>query len=277
MVFLVFRLELLVYNFLFLRVKKTIEVKNCLGVFTVESRCPWWFAKLSHSPFQKIRPCLEDIPKDLVPLLQSCWKEDPKSRPEFMEITVSLSNYQNSISTEINANETVEIEHPKSNTITKEDPAGTNSNPQSKNAVVKVKRRRKSSPSFLRCFDYCSAHWPIINGDCFLSYTFLSKADGFSQLKLSFPCRYCTELRLTKKKKILIWKENQLYTVLINVCWLFLSLNLNHKVLNFLPFSFFSFCHKRRYELSCLVTGVAEKGVKKHDEQKQFVTLHIIA
>ncbi|XP_015890194.3 serine/threonine/tyrosine-protein kinase HT1 [Ziziphus jujuba] len=113
---------------------------------------------VAYATAKKIRPCLENIPKDLVPLLQSCWGEDPKSRPEFMEITVSLSNYQNSLSIDIKATEIVETEHPKSNTITKEDPAGTSINPQSKNAVVKVKRRRKSSPSFLRCFDYCSAH-----------------------------------------------------------------------------------------------------------------------
>ncbi|KAH7520066.1 hypothetical protein FEM48_Zijuj08G0104400 [Ziziphus jujuba var. spinosa] len=112
---------------------------------------------VAYATAKKIRPCLENIPKDLVPLLQSCWGEDPKSRPEFMEITVSLSNYQNLLSIDIKATEIVETEHPKSNTITKDDPAGTNINPLSKNAVVKVKRRRKSSPSFLRCFDYCSA------------------------------------------------------------------------------------------------------------------------
>ncbi|KAK2354384.1 Protein kinase superfamily protein [Trifolium repens] len=37
-----------------------------------------------------IRPCLDELPEDIVPLLQSCWVEDPKLRPEFKEITEIL-------------------------------------------------------------------------------------------------------------------------------------------------------------------------------------------
>ncbi|XP_057971289.1 serine/threonine/tyrosine-protein kinase HT1-like [Malania oleifera] len=33
------------------------------------------------------RPSLENLPKEFVPLLQSCWAEDPAQRPEFMQIT----------------------------------------------------------------------------------------------------------------------------------------------------------------------------------------------
>ncbi|AET03958.1 kinase superfamily protein, putative [Medicago truncatula] len=32
---------------------------------------------------KNIRPSVDDFPKDLLPLLQSCWEEDPKLRPEF--------------------------------------------------------------------------------------------------------------------------------------------------------------------------------------------------
>lgn len=41
---------------------------------------------------QNIRPSLEEIPEDMAPLLQSCWAEDPNNRPEFTEVTDSLSN-----------------------------------------------------------------------------------------------------------------------------------------------------------------------------------------
>jgi hypothetical protein len=33
---------------------------------------------------------LDELPEDIVPLLQSCWVEDPKLRPEFKEITKTL-------------------------------------------------------------------------------------------------------------------------------------------------------------------------------------------
>jgi hypothetical protein len=39
---------------------------------------------------QNIRPSLDELPEDIVPLLQSCWVEDPKLRPEFKEITKTL-------------------------------------------------------------------------------------------------------------------------------------------------------------------------------------------
>ncbi|KAL2333682.1 hypothetical protein Fmac_014895 [Flemingia macrophylla] len=37
------------------------------------------------------RPSVEEFPKDLLPLLQSCWEEDPNLRPEFSEITQTLT------------------------------------------------------------------------------------------------------------------------------------------------------------------------------------------
>ncbi|KAF3439047.1 hypothetical protein FNV43_RR17322 [Rhamnella rubrinervis] len=107
---------------------------------------------VAYATAKKIRPSLEDIPKDLVPLLQSCWAEDPNSRPEFMEITDSLSNFQGMFSTEVKPPKMAETEHPKSDM--KGDSAG-NHTVLSKHTEEKVKRRRKSSPSFLRCFDDC--------------------------------------------------------------------------------------------------------------------------
>ncbi|KAL6012374.1 hypothetical protein ACLOJK_002861 [Asimina triloba] len=48
--------------------------------------------------FKKARPNLDDIPKDLVALLESCWAEDPVSRPEFKQISSMLSDFLVTIS-----------------------------------------------------------------------------------------------------------------------------------------------------------------------------------
>ncbi|ESQ31150.1 hypothetical protein EUTSA_v10004342mg [Eutrema salsugineum] len=43
------------------------------------------------------RPSLENLPEGVVSILQACWAEDPKARPEFKEITVSLTNLLRSL------------------------------------------------------------------------------------------------------------------------------------------------------------------------------------
>ncbi|WVZ25374.1 hypothetical protein V8G54_003918 [Vigna mungo] len=44
----------------------------------------------AYATAKKMRPSLEGFPEVLLPLLQSCWEEDPKLRPEFSEITQIL-------------------------------------------------------------------------------------------------------------------------------------------------------------------------------------------
>ena len=105
--------------------------------------------------FQKIRPSLDDIPKEIVPLLESCWAEDPKSRPEFKDIINTLLElYQNLFPTEfIKAPKAFEFEHPNSNTS--KDPSDSPNiptQPLKKPEKKFVKRGRSSLFSFLRCF-----------------------------------------------------------------------------------------------------------------------------
>ncbi|TKY55799.1 Serine/threonine-protein kinase HT1 [Spatholobus suberectus] len=45
----------------------------------------------AYATAQNMRPSIEEFPKDLLPLLLSCWAEDPKLRPEFSEITQTLA------------------------------------------------------------------------------------------------------------------------------------------------------------------------------------------
>lgn len=40
---------------------------------------------------QNIRPSVDNFPKELLPLLESCWEEDQKLRPEFVEIIQTLT------------------------------------------------------------------------------------------------------------------------------------------------------------------------------------------
>ncbi|XVE87267.1 hypothetical protein DITRI_Ditri18aG0103100 [Diplodiscus trichospermus] len=69
------------------------------------------------------RPNVESLPRDIASLLQSCWAEEPKARPEFKEITVSLARFlHNLCSTEITPPKMVEVDHCKSHE--KEYPTG---------------------------------------------------------------------------------------------------------------------------------------------------------
>ncbi|XP_031249554.1 serine/threonine-protein kinase STY13-like, partial [Pistacia vera] len=40
---------------------------------------------VAYAAAKNIRPSVEDLPEDIVPLLKSCWALDPKARPEFKE------------------------------------------------------------------------------------------------------------------------------------------------------------------------------------------------
>ncbi|KAK4368016.1 hypothetical protein RND71_011808 [Anisodus tanguticus] len=41
---------------------------------------------------EKLRPSMDNIPRDIEPLLRSCWAEDPAERPEFEQISDFLAN-----------------------------------------------------------------------------------------------------------------------------------------------------------------------------------------
>ncbi|XP_031495491.1 serine/threonine/tyrosine-protein kinase HT1-like [Nymphaea colorata] len=47
--------------------------------------------------FKKVRPDVENLPKELVAMLECCWAEDPNSRPEFQQIIQMLCNFRASI------------------------------------------------------------------------------------------------------------------------------------------------------------------------------------
>ncbi|PIA52542.1 hypothetical protein AQUCO_01000428v1 [Aquilegia coerulea] len=94
------------------------------------------------------RPSLDDLPPDLVPLLESCWAEDPASRPEFKEIIVTLSNLLESLQVTQNTST-----HQQIFELGTESP-GTR-RLMDKSGDLEGRKSRSSSPKFLRCFDKC--------------------------------------------------------------------------------------------------------------------------
>ncbi|GMP33871.1 hypothetical protein CsSME_00006997 [Camellia sinensis var. sinensis] len=48
--------------------------------------------------FKNARPSLEDLPEELAIILDSCWKEDPNTRPNFTQIIQMLLQYLSTIS-----------------------------------------------------------------------------------------------------------------------------------------------------------------------------------
>ncbi|KAF3790680.1 Platelet-derived growth factor receptor alpha [Nymphaea thermarum] len=47
--------------------------------------------------FKKVRPDLGNVPKELVPVLECCWAEDPNSRPGFQQVIGMLSDFRTSL------------------------------------------------------------------------------------------------------------------------------------------------------------------------------------
>ncbi|KAI4327564.1 hypothetical protein L6164_020009 [Bauhinia variegata] len=106
------------------------------------------------------RPSLDEIPEDIVPLLQSCWAEDPMQRPEFVEIRETL--------TKIFPKRFPTVTPPPCNLIKTENINGHSTQAQGKcptpqtpgpnNSVASVAEEKKKNklkclfPSFFRCF-----------------------------------------------------------------------------------------------------------------------------
>ncbi|XVF15716.1 hypothetical protein REPUB_Repub09cG0179700 [Reevesia pubescens] len=98
------------------------------------------------------RPSVESLPGDIVSLLQSCWAEDPKIRPEFKEISGTLTNFLHNIcSTESKPPKIVEIDcsksHVKVDSIDADHVTTNKSNDK--------RKKTKTSLTFLNCFDDC--------------------------------------------------------------------------------------------------------------------------
>ncbi|XP_057481455.1 serine/threonine-protein kinase STY13-like [Actinidia eriantha] len=52
---------------------------------------------VAYAAAMNLRPSMDNIPKDIAPLLESCWAEDPADRPEFVQITDFLVTFLRNI------------------------------------------------------------------------------------------------------------------------------------------------------------------------------------
>ncbi|CAN1190653.1 Serine/threonine/tyrosine-protein kinase HT1 [Linum perenne] len=91
---------------------------------------------------KKERPSLENLPNDIVPLLQSCWSDNPSLRPEFTEITTHLEM----VLDKLRGNVGISNEGHKSNS----DEGG----PLMEKSVAKEKKQKHGTPFFV-CFNDC--------------------------------------------------------------------------------------------------------------------------
>ncbi|MBA0741970.1 hypothetical protein Gogos_015087 [Gossypium gossypioides] len=114
-----------------------------------------WEILTNKAPFKgrdnNERPSVEGLPTEIVSLLQSCWAEDPKIRPEFKEITASLTNFLRNCSPP-------ETTPPKQMEI---DRSGSHAEEESVNPGHVTNKcndkgkKSKSYTSFFICFDDC--------------------------------------------------------------------------------------------------------------------------
>ncbi|KAI3862587.1 hypothetical protein MKX03_037691, partial [Papaver bracteatum] len=44
---------------------------------------------------KNVRPDVKKLPEEFVSLIESCWDENPRTRPEFTEISIFMSHYLN--------------------------------------------------------------------------------------------------------------------------------------------------------------------------------------
>lgn len=70
-----------------------------------------------------MRPSLDNIPKEIAPLLESCWAVDPADRPEFSQIKDFLENFLHYLyASETRPRNVFGIEHPIESDVTEDSP-----------------------------------------------------------------------------------------------------------------------------------------------------------
>ncbi|KAI6695369.1 hypothetical protein NL676_023079 [Syzygium grande] len=107
---------------------------------------------------RNIRPSVEAIPQEIIPLLESCWAQDPTRRPEFAEVTGFLSGVLNKLASEAEAEAKGEAEAEPAKGANEEEPEDIE---QAMIMAVpkECKHKHKKSgflPRFRCCFYVCT-------------------------------------------------------------------------------------------------------------------------
>ncbi|KAF5961294.1 hypothetical protein HYC85_002503 [Camellia sinensis] len=107
---------------------------------------------VAYASSMNLRPSMDNIPKDIAPLLESCWAEDPEERPEFVQITDFLLNFLRSMpSIQLKSPKQFEIGQAKGKIIAD----SRNTDHMMNKSREEDKKSRSQSRCFLSCFDYC--------------------------------------------------------------------------------------------------------------------------
>ncbi|CAL5369613.1 unnamed protein product [Camellia sinensis] len=107
---------------------------------------------VAYASSMNLRPSMDNIPKDIAPLLESCWAEDPEERPEFVQITDFLLNFlRNMHSIQLKSPKQFEIGQAKGKIIAD----SRNTDHMMNKSREEDKKSRSQSRCFLSCFDYC--------------------------------------------------------------------------------------------------------------------------
>ncbi|KAL1815446.1 hypothetical protein DCAR_0519697 [Daucus carota subsp. sativus] len=102
---------------------------------------------------QNMRPSTDDIPKEMVPLLVSCWAEDPADRPEFIEIKYFLENFIHYLCTpDMSPPRMIKIGHANEVSATGECPCTSHLKQKAKGVCAKPS---SAASRFFRCFRSC--------------------------------------------------------------------------------------------------------------------------
>ncbi|KAL3525418.1 hypothetical protein ACH5RR_013790 [Cinchona calisaya] len=107
---------------------------------------------VAYAAAANLRPNVDNIPKDIVPLLISCWAEDPADRPEFAQITDFLSDIiTNMCSVQNTLSNLLDTEHSKTKV--------TEDSLVAADCLMKCrgnkKKKRRLCYSLLSCFNEC--------------------------------------------------------------------------------------------------------------------------
>jgi len=105
--------------------------------------------------FKNVRPSSENLPEEMASILESCWAQDPNSRPNFIQIVRKLSSFLSSLSDPENMPPPVLIA--SKNSILPPESPGTSSlmakrGEQGEDANGKSGNK---SRGFLPCFSHC--------------------------------------------------------------------------------------------------------------------------
>ncbi|XP_009590482.1 serine/threonine-protein kinase STY13-like [Nicotiana tomentosiformis] len=106
---------------------------------------------VAYATATKLRPSMDNIPREIEPLLSSCWAEDPADRPEFEQISDFIANILRNVCTsETTSPNLFEMENPTSKELVNS--PGTNYL-MDRDAETSKKKTRSSCCCFMTAYD----------------------------------------------------------------------------------------------------------------------------